>query len=109
LFAITLFDCRGNLLGGSLVASLPGHVEVPRGLNLRVNDLRPYLSSGRGDWRERAFALVSAVWLRVKSERVRVGIYMEDGPGQVGLDRLQPDLAAMAAILEGQVVALGSV
>jgi hypothetical protein len=108
LFAVTLFDCRGNLLGGSLVASLPGHVEVPRGINLRVSDLRPYLSDGHGDWRERAFALVSAVWLRVKSERVRVGIYMENGSGQVSLDRLQPDLAAMAAILEGQVVALGA-
>jgi hypothetical protein len=102
VFAVTLFDCQGNLLGGSTVASLPGHVEVPRGINLRVQDLHPYLDGSSGDWRGRAFSLVSATWLRVRGERVRVGIYMENGPGQMSLDYLQLDLAAMAAILESQ-------
>jgi hypothetical protein len=102
VFAVILFDCQGNLLGGSTVASLPGHIEVPRGINLRVQDLHPYLDGSPGDWRGRAFSLVSATWLRVKGERVRVGMYMENGPGQTSLDSLQLDLAAMAAILESQ-------
>ncbi len=68
------------------MASLPGYVEVPRGINLRVQDLRPYLDGGLGDWRGRAFSLVSAMWLRVKGEQVRVGIYVENGQGPMTLD-----------------------
>jgi hypothetical protein len=107
-FAVTLFDRRGNLLGGSTVASLPGHVEVPRGINLRIQDLHPYLDGSPGDWRGRAFSLVSAMWLRVKGERVRVGIYAEDGQGRMSLDIMQLDLASMAAILEDQAPALAA-
>lgn len=100
VFAVALFDCKGNLLGGSTVASLPGYVEVPRGINLRVQDLRPYVDGGLGDWRGRAFSLVSAMWLRVKGEQVRVGIYVENGQGPMSLDYQQLDLASMAAVLE---------
>jgi len=110
VFAVTLFDCRGNLLGGSVVASLPGDVEVPRGINLRVEDLRPYFDDSRRQLRGRLFSLISAIWLGVRGERVRVGIYMERGPGRISFDvlDLDRDLPAMAAILESQVVALAA-
>jgi len=103
-FGVALVDRRGNLLGASTASGLPGEVEVPLGMNLREEDLRSYCGGGRCDARGRSFPLVSATWVQVKSQRVRVGIYMEKGEWLVSPERLDPDLVAIAAILSGQVV-----
>ncbi|MFH0917047.1 MAG: hypothetical protein V1912_11475 [bacterium] len=103
-FGVALVDRQGNLLGASTVSALPGEVEVPLGMNLREEDLRPYSSGGRGAPRGRRFPLVSATWVQVKSKQVRVGIYMEKGEWLVSPERLDLDLAAIGAILSSQVL-----
>ena len=103
-FGVALVDRRGNLLGASTSSTLPGEVGVPLGMNLREEDLRSYFSGSQGGARERRFPLVSATWVQVKSKRVRVGIYMEKGEWLVSPERLDLDLAAVAAILSSQVV-----
>jgi hypothetical protein len=102
-YGIVLLDQQGNLLGASTAAGLPGEVEMPLGVNLRTHDLRAYLSQDRGFIRPRRFPLVSAVWVQVKSRRVRVGIYVESGGCSVDPEMIEPDLGSITAILSTQV------
>ena len=104
IYGVALLDRRGCLLGASTAGSLPGEVQMPPGLNLRKQDLRSYLAENRAYLGGRRFPLVSAVWVHVKSKRVRVGIYMESGDHHVSLELLEPDLGVIAAILSAQVV-----
>jgi len=103
-YGVALLDRHGSLLGACSVASLPGEVAMPLGLNLRTHDLRSYLGEDRGFHRPRRFPLVSAVWMQVKDRRVRVGIYVESGGSQVSAEAIEPDLASVAAILSGQLI-----
>lgn len=103
-FGVVLVDRRGNLLGASASAGLPGEVEVPPGANLREQDLRPYCKGDRITGEGRSFPLVSATWVEVKSTRVRVGIYMEAGVPRLSPDGLDLDLGAVAAIIGRQLV-----
>jgi hypothetical protein len=100
-YGVVLLDQHGNLLGASTAGSLPGEVETPPGVDLRRQDLRSYL--GCRFLGGRRFPLVSATWVQVKGNRVRAGIYMESGDGQVSPEGLEPDLGSIAAILSGQV------
>jgi hypothetical protein len=102
-YGIVLLDRQGNLVGASTAGSLPGEVEMPRGVNLREQDLRSYLCEVRGFPRGRHFPLVTATWVQVKSTRVRVGVYMESGDWGVSPEGLEPDLSSIAAILSAQV------
>ena len=103
VYGVVLLDRQGSLLGASTAVSLPGEVAMPLGVNLRTHDLRSYLGEDRGFLRPRRFPLVSATWVQVKSNRVRVGIYMESGGPRANSDMLEPDLGSVAAILSAQV------
>lgn len=104
VYGVVLLDRQGGLLGASTAVGLPGEVAMPPGVNLRTHDLRSYLGEDRGFLRPRRFVLMSATWVQVKSERVRVGIYVEAGGPHVSSDVLEPDLGSIAAILSAQIV-----
>jgi hypothetical protein len=100
VYGVALLDCRGDLLGASRAEGLPGEVGMPNGVNLRTHDLRSYLGEDRGFTRPRRFPLVSAIWVHVRGERVRVGIYQESGAP--GSERFDLDLGSIVAILSNQ-------
>ena len=100
-YGVVLLDRRGCLVGAGTAGALPGEVEMPPGVDLRKADVRSYL--GCRFLGGRCFALVSATWVQVKSQRVRVGIYMEAGDRHISPDLVEPDLGSIAAILSGQM------
>lgn len=102
-YGIALLDRQGNLLGASAASDLPGEVGMPLGVDLRTQDLRRYLAGGRPLVRGRRFSLVSAAWVQVRTKRVRVGMYMEQGGATVSSERLEPDTGSIVAILSSQV------
>jgi hypothetical protein len=101
VYGVVLLDRRGCILGASTTGTLPGEVEMPRGVDLRKQDLRSYM--GGRFLGGRRFPLVSAAWITVKTRRVRVGIYMEAGERHVNPDLVEPDLGSISAILSSQV------
>jgi hypothetical protein len=103
VYGVALLDRRGCLLGASTASVLPGEVAMPLGVNLRTHDLRSYLDEDRGFLRPRRFPLVSAAWVNVKGQRVRIGLYVESGGSRISPDLLEPDFGAIAAILSGQL------
>jgi hypothetical protein len=100
-YGVVLLDRRGCLVGASTAGSLPGEVETPPGVDLRKADVRPYV--GCRFMGGRCFSLISATWVQVKSQRVRVGIYMESGDRHISPDLVEPDLGSIVAILSAQV------
>lgn len=103
-FGVALVDRHGNLLAASLSNDLPGEVEVPCGTNLRARDLRAYFGEEALHGSGRAFPLVSATWVQVKSRRIRVGIYMEKGETSLNPECLDLDVGAVSAIIATQVL-----
>jgi hypothetical protein len=103
VYGVALLDRRGCLLGASTASGLPGEVAMPLGVNLRTHDLRSYLDEDRGFNRPRRFPLVSAAWVNVKGNRLRIGLYVESGGSGVNPDLLEPDFGAIAAILSRQL------
>jgi hypothetical protein len=101
-FAVALLDRQGNLLGASVIGDLRGEVKLPAGVDLRNEDLRPYLDSRSGSPLGRSFALVSATRIHVKDKPVRLGIYREEGEWIESAELPDIDLAAVAAILDTQ-------
>lgn len=104
IYGIALLDRHGNLLGASTAPDLPGEVEMPPGVDLRTQDLRRYLAGeGVPLFHGRRFSLVSAAWVQVRTKRVRVGVYMEQGGTAVSPEGIEPDTGSIAAILSSQV------
>jgi hypothetical protein len=66
-------------------------------------DLSSDISVDHGYIGGRRFALASAAWLNVRSKRVRVGIYEEQGGRSIIQDLVERDLGAISAIPSTQM------